>query len=129
MDQSYDDHAQETEDERLLRRVDKMVEAGRVTGEEAERVRAAADSGELDDAVREIRLRHARARVGAELRDGRVTQDEADLILQRLENGEHPRLLRGLRRHKSSTVSAAPPASGSANPEEVGDEHGRDTHH
>jgi hypothetical protein len=101
-----------------------MVEAGRVTDEEAERVRTAADSGERDEAVRGIRLRHARARVGAEVRDGRVTQDEADLILRRLENGEHPRLLRGLRRRKSS----APPASGSTNPDEVGNEHRRDTH-
>lgn len=119
MDQSGDNHAQQTEAERLLRRLDKMVAAGRVTDEEAERVRAAADSGERDEAVREIRLRHARARVGAEVRDGRVTQDEADLILRRLENGEHPRLLRGLRRRKSSAVPVAPPASESGNPDEV----------
>ncbi len=124
MDQSGDNHAQQTEAERLLRRLDKMLAAGRVTDEEAKRVRAAADSGERDEAVREIRLRHARARIGAEVRDGRVTQDEADLILRRLENGEHPRLLRGLRRRKSS----APPVSGSTNPDEVGDEYRRDTH-
>lgn len=104
MDQSDDNHAEQTEAERLRRRVDKMVQAGRVTSEEEKRVRAAADSGELDDAVREIRLRHARARFGAEVRAGRVTQEEADLALQRLENGEHQGLLRGLRRPKSSAA-------------------------
>ncbi len=87
-----------------------MVEAGRVTVEEAQRVRSAADSEELDHAVRAIRLRHARARFEAEVRDGGMSADEAQVILQRLEDGEHPRLLRGLRRR----VSPPHPEPGSA---------------
>ncbi|MDQ3643586.1 MAG: hypothetical protein M3450_19485 [Actinomycetota bacterium] len=115
------------EAERTLRRIDKLLEAGRVTSEEAARVRAASDTGELDDAVREIRLRHARERLGAQSRDGGVTQEEAELILQRIEKGEHRGLLRGHRRRKSSGLPAAPLASAAENADAIGDEHGRDT--
>ncbi len=82
----------------LVERLDKMVAAGRLTEEEAGRLRAAAGSGELDDAAREIQLKHARARVREALEGGHLSQEEADAIFCRLEDGEDPRFLRGLRR-------------------------------
>ena len=65
----------------LIERLDEMVEAGRLTEEQAERLRTAHQPGEFDDVVREIRLEHIRARVDAALEDGRLTQEEADAML------------------------------------------------
>jgi hypothetical protein len=84
--------------DRLLGRLDKMLEGGRVTEEEARRLRVAADSEDFDEAVREIRLRHATERLGEALDDGRITPEEAATFRERLKNGEDPRFLRGLRR-------------------------------
>ena len=83
---------------RLLQRLDKLVEAGRLTEDEAARLRAVADADELEEAARAIQLRHARARVDDGVTKGAVTRDEADDLLDRLDRGEDPRLLRGLRR-------------------------------
>ncbi|MDP8976784.1 MAG: hypothetical protein M3N28_10565 [Actinomycetota bacterium] len=83
---------------RIIERLDRMVEAGRLTDEEATRLRAAGGAGELDDAVREIQLKHARARVRAAVDEGSLTDDEAQVMLERLQEGEDPRFLRGLRR-------------------------------
>ena len=83
---------------RLIERLDRLVEAGRLSEEEAERLRTAAASGELDDAVRQIRLKHARVRICAAVEGRQLTQDEADAIVERLENGEDPRFLHALRR-------------------------------
>src|SRR6266498_1736095 len=100
MNEHPDRHTTHRIPARLLERLETLVEAGRVTDEEAERLRVAAASGELDEGVRQIRLGHARATIGAAVEDGRLTQDEADASLERLHNGEDPRFLRGLRRHR-----------------------------
>jgi ubiquinone/menaquinone biosynthesis C-methylase UbiE/Arc/MetJ-type ribon-helix-helix transcriptional regulator len=81
----------------IVERLDQMVAAGRVTGEEAERLREAVRSGGFDEAVRDVRIRHAEERLAAGLRDGTVTREEADTVLARVRNGEHPRLPRPLR--------------------------------
>ena len=75
-----------------------MVRAGRLTEEDAARLIAAENSGEFEDAAREIQLKHARARVTAAVEEGGLTEKEAQAILERLERGEDPRFLRGLRR-------------------------------
>ncbi len=80
---------------RLVERLDHMVEAGRVTEDEAGRLRAANGPAEFDDVVRDIRVRHATARLGAAVEDGGMSPEEADGFLGRLRNGEHPRELRG----------------------------------
>ena len=84
-------------DERLLERLDKMVEAGRITNEQAERLRAA-QPGERDDTVQEIRLNHIRAKLVGAVEEGRLTQSEADDILGRVAEGEQPRFLGRLQR-------------------------------
>ena len=93
-----DNHTWRNGGARLVGRLDKMVQAGRLTEEDAERLRAAANSGQLDDAVREIQLKHARERVNTALENGRLTQEEARAIFDRLAKGEDLRFLRGLLR-------------------------------
>lgn len=91
------DHAQLRRGPRLVRRLDKLVEAGRLTEDEAARLRTADDDG-LEGAARAIQLRHARARVGEAVENGAVTRGDADVLLDRLDRGEDPRFLRGLGR-------------------------------
>jgi hypothetical protein len=45
--------------ERLVQQLNELVEAGRLTEEDAERLRAAARPGELGDVAREMRHGHA----------------------------------------------------------------------
>lgn len=85
-------HLRELDPASARRRVTKMLKGGRVTAEEADRVFNASDAAELERAVGEIRLRHARAKLDADVRQGRMTRDEADLVIQRIQQGEHPRL-------------------------------------
>ncbi|MGH9008536.1 MAG: hypothetical protein ACRDYF_01670 [Acidimicrobiia bacterium] len=82
--------------ERFLERLDKMVDAGRLTAEDAERLRAANPS-ERDDIIRTIRLSHVKAKLDPAVHDGRLTQEEAEDILSRVADGERPRVLGRLR--------------------------------
>lgn len=77
-------------------RLDSMLAAGRITAEEAARVRAAEDGAELESALMAIRLRHARERLRSAVDSGRMSQGEADLFLERVAQGEDPRSLRSL---------------------------------
>jgi hypothetical protein len=92
--------------DRLLQRLDKMLETGRITVREAERLRGAVDTEDLDEAVREIRLRHATERLDEAVADGRITPEEAATFRERLKNGEDPRFLRGLGRGPRSRAGA-----------------------
>jgi hypothetical protein len=74
---------------KVPRRLDKLVEAGRITTDEAERLRAG-DTG----AVAGIRVRHATARLEQAVEEGQITKEEADRLLARLRAGEHPAELR-----------------------------------
>lgn len=82
--------------DRLVERLDHMVEIGRVTEVEAARVRAASGADELDQAVRAIRLRHAGDRLDAAVAAGHMTRSQADTHLEGLANGDHPGDLRSL---------------------------------
>jgi hypothetical protein len=84
----------------LAARIHKMLAAGRITEDEADRVREAAGSGDLHAVVADIRLRHAQRWVDAAVADGRMTQAEADRTLERLARGEHPRPPRSGRRRR-----------------------------
>ncbi|MGH9077646.1 MAG: hypothetical protein ACRDY0_09390 [Acidimicrobiales bacterium] len=81
---------------RLLERLDRMVEKGQVTAEEAGRLRAAETDGDFDAAVVAIRGRHAGVRLSAAVDAGQMSQAEDDANLERIRRGEHPR---GLRAH------------------------------
>jgi hypothetical protein len=81
---------------RLLERLDHMVESGQVTDDEAARLRAAGTADEFEAAVVAIRTRHADARLTAVVDAGQMSQADADANLERIRSGEHPR---GLRAH------------------------------
>ncbi len=112
--------------DRLVGRLDQMVDSGRLTYEEAERLRAAGEQGEFDDVVRDIRVRHASTSFEAGVRNGSLTQGEADGFLERLRNGEHSRSLRaGLRDLRSRVRSGSPVrTAAAATRNRGGDAHG-----
>ena len=87
---------------RMASRIDKMLAAGRITEEEADRVRAAAESGDLGTAVNEIRARHVREWVAHQVQAGHLSQADADEVLERAERGEDPGSIRSAlrRRHE-----------------------------
>jgi hypothetical protein len=88
------------QEERIMQQLDTMVASGRVTAEEAARLRAAEGTPEFERAVGAIRVRHAGAHLEAAVADGAMEKEEADGHLRRLRDGEHPEGLRArLRRH------------------------------
>jgi polyhydroxyalkanoate synthesis regulator phasin len=80
--------------ERMLDRLDAMVANGRVTPEEAARLRAAAGTDGFDEVVAGIRARHAQAHTDPAVAEGRMSQQDADDALRRVREGEHSRELR-----------------------------------
>ena len=97
-------HSKLANRERLVERLDHMVASGRLTEPEAERLRTASEPTDFDDAVRNVRVRHARVKLDAAVADGEITRKEADELLEQLRNGEHPRSLRArLRERRPST--------------------------
>jgi polyhydroxyalkanoate synthesis regulator phasin len=86
--------------ERIIEQLDTMVESGRITPEEAARLRAAEGTADFDAAINDVRARHAGAHMEAAVADGGMSQEEADGLLARVRQGEHPEGLRSrLRRH------------------------------
>jgi hypothetical protein len=80
--------------QRVVSQLDRMVERGQLTGDEADRIRAAGDPVEFDAAVIAVRLRHAGARMEAAIESGQMSREEADDNLDKLRRGEHPKALR-----------------------------------
>lgn len=91
-------HMKHMSSARALRRIDKMVASERVTEEEAERLRAAAEAGDVEAEARTVRLRHLQVKVDDAVGDGRLSQEEAADVLKDAEDGRHPVLLRKLLR-------------------------------
>jgi hypothetical protein len=85
----------------LAARVDKMLAAGRITTEEAARVRAASEAGEdVERVVGGIRRRHATEWVAAAVEQGRLSEQEAAEVLGAVERGDDPRDNRRLRQRR-----------------------------
>jgi polyhydroxyalkanoate synthesis regulator phasin len=76
--------------ERIVEQVDKMVRSGRITPEEAERLRATEGTTDFEAAVAAIRARHAGAHMSSAVANGVMSQEEADGYVERLRKGEHP---------------------------------------
>jgi polyhydroxyalkanoate synthesis regulator phasin len=79
---------------RIAGQADKLVAAGRLTADEAQRLRAAPDVSRAEQVVREIRARHASERLDAAVGEGAMSRQEADDLLERVRGGEHSRALR-----------------------------------
>jgi polyhydroxyalkanoate synthesis regulator phasin len=87
--------------ERIMEQVDSMVASGRITEDEAARLRATQGTAAFDAAVGAIRARHAGAHMETAIARGEMGQEESEAYLERLRNGEHPEGLRArLRKHK-----------------------------
>lgn len=72
----------------LAERLDEAVDAGRLTEDQAERLRAAAEAGELAEVGREVFLEHLAARLDERVAADDLTREEADEILADAEAGE-----------------------------------------
>jgi hypothetical protein len=98
MDDARDDGHSPLSPAQLLDRVDNMVRAGRISEEDGDRLRAAATSGDLDEAIADVRRKHAGARVAQAVESGRISPEDGAVLLERIERGEDPaEVLRGVR--------------------------------
>jgi polyhydroxyalkanoate synthesis regulator phasin len=88
-DQAGQDQTESRRRDRLVERLDLMVESGRVTQSEADRLRAAAGQGEFDEVATGIRARHAGRKLDEAVEGGHMTREEADAYLERMKKGEH----------------------------------------
>jgi polyhydroxyalkanoate synthesis regulator phasin len=87
--------------ERIIGQLDKMLESGRITPEEADLLRATEGTTEFEGAIASIRARHAAAHMEGAVAKGDMTREESDAYLERLRKGEHPEGLRArLREHR-----------------------------
>jgi hypothetical protein len=82
----------------VVRQLDKLRRAGRVTEDEARALETAGDDQAFNTALLGIRARHAGTRLDAAVEDGSISRAEADDLLRRVKGGEHTR---GLRSHIS----------------------------
>ncbi|MGH3188889.1 MAG: hypothetical protein ACRDPY_03210 [Streptosporangiaceae bacterium] len=90
------------DEKRILQQLDRMVAAGRITQQEAERLRSADNAGTFEAVMGEVRARHAGPEMDAAVAEGRLTQAEADDIVHRLRRGEHaPGLRKQLRQWRT----------------------------
>ncbi len=88
--------------ERMMERLDAMVASGRITPDEAARLRATEGTSEFEEAVAAVRARHAQSHTDRAVGDGRMSAEEADGYLDRVRSGEHSRELRSSIRGRSS---------------------------
>src|SRR6266545_7513806 len=102
MPEELGNHPEFEHRDRLLRGLDRMVAADRLTEDEAARLRDAADASEFDDAIRDVRSRHASEWIDEAVADGRLAEEDADAFRKRLRNGEDPTFVRRLRRSKTA---------------------------
>lgn len=95
MDNAQDGDWPGKDQQRILQRLDHMVSTGRITPEEAERIRAAGDADAFQAAMGDVMARHAGPELDAAVAAGRMTQPDADSLKDRLSRGEHAPGLRG----------------------------------
>jgi len=79
---------------RIIEQIDHMVASGRITEDEAVRLRVAEGSAAFEEVVAGIRARHAQVHTDAAVAEGRIIQSKADGFLDRVLSGEHSKELR-----------------------------------
>ncbi len=88
-------------EDRIIEQLDKMVATGRVTEDEAERLRSTEGTEGFGVVVAEIRARHAAVQMESAVQAGEMSREDADEQLNRIRAGEHPKGLRArLRQHR-----------------------------
>jgi len=78
---------------RVVGQADKLVASGRMTPEEADRLRAAPDHSSALQVVSDIRSRHTSERLDAAVAEGAMSKEEADTIREQVRGGGHSRAL------------------------------------
>ena len=79
---------------RVIEQLDRMVASGRITPEEADRLRAAAGTTEFDAVMAAIRARHAQAHTDAAVAAGTMSPEDAAAALEQVRQGDHSADLR-----------------------------------
>ena len=80
--------------QRIIEQLDTMVASGRMTQEEAVRLRACEGTDEFDVVLAGVRARHAQVHTDAAVAGGTMSQEQAEGYLERVRNGEHSGELR-----------------------------------
>jgi len=80
--------------DRIIRQLDRMVDSGQLTEQEATRLRATEGTPEFEQVVATVRARHAEIRMVPAVAAGEMSQAEADAFLDQLRSGAHPNGLR-----------------------------------
>lgn len=80
--------------QRILEQLDRMVASGRITPEEANRLRGAAGTTEFDAVMTNIRARHAQAHTDAAVAAGTMSPEDAAAALASVRQGNHSADLR-----------------------------------
>jgi hypothetical protein len=80
--------------DRIIERLDAMVASGRLTVQEATRLRATAGTPEFDETMATIRARHAQVHTDAAVAAGTMSAEDAASSLARVRDGDHSRQLR-----------------------------------
>jgi hypothetical protein len=75
--------------ERIIERLETMVASGRLTVEEAERLRATAGTPEFDATLAAVRARHAAVHTDAAVAAGTMSPEDAAASVARVRDGEH----------------------------------------
>jgi polyhydroxyalkanoate synthesis regulator phasin len=80
--------------QRVLEQLDRMVTSGRITQEEANRLRKADGTTEFDEVMNAVRARHAQAHIDAAVAAGTMSQEDAAAALESVRQGDHSADLR-----------------------------------
>jgi hypothetical protein len=80
--------------ERVIEQLDRMVDSGRITPEEANRLRVTAGTTEFDAVMSAIRARHAQAHTDAAVAAGTMSPEDAAAALESVRQGDHSADLR-----------------------------------
>ncbi|HEY5385818.1 MAG TPA: hypothetical protein VIJ56_11335 [Acidimicrobiales bacterium] len=79
---------------RVIEQLDRMIASGRITPEEADRLRVAAGTTEFHAVMGAIRARHAQAHTDAAVAAGTMSAEDAAAALESVRQGDHSADLR-----------------------------------
>lgn len=80
--------------DRIMEQLHRMVETGRISDAEAQRLRATRGTAEFATALNEVRARHAATHLDRAAEEGRIGREQGADFLDRVRAGDHSRRLR-----------------------------------
>lgn len=99
--------------EKVMKRLDQLIETGRLTADEAALLRSAQGDAEFDAAARQVRQRHVHEEVDAAVTANALTREEGNALANELLACRDPRRRRQLRNrlHQARLRPARPHGS------------------